>query len=148
MPQYDLPCKAGDTSCEVNRYEHLLLFDVNVCQDGSGAEFGVLLSDETSIIANIPHWEIDAVISQLQYAADEMRRRQRMRLDGPADSLRDICENALTPIKHDIFIHPQKGDIVFLHRFENHAPVAIKMTPMDLKIARAKTNAALARMAN
>ncbi|WP_192242960.1 hypothetical protein [Mesorhizobium silamurunense] len=148
MTECDLPLLAGQTSISSSRYKHLSLFNMNVSHDGLSAEFGVLLSDDKSIVANIPHWELDAIISQLQFAAGEMRRRQGMQLNGSRDALRDICDNALTPIKHDVLVHPQKGDIVFLHRFENHAPVAIKMSPTELKIARAKTNAALARMAN
>ncbi|CDX26885.1 hypothetical protein MPL3356_60603 [Mesorhizobium plurifarium] len=150
MHEWELPIWAAwageKTFRETSRREHIEFQNMNISRDGYSARFDVMFANERNSVA-VPLHEIDALISQLQQAAKEMRSKQRIHRRGGIDPLRELFDTALDPVKNEVFVHP-RGDVVFLHRFDGHAPVAIKMKPTDIKILRAKTNAVLARLAN
>lgn len=151
MHEWELPIWAAwageKTFRQVGRHEHIEVQNVCISRDGHNAEFDVMFSKEKNTV-NIPLSEVDALIRQLQNAAKEMRRKQRVNNAGPLDPMLELYEMAQSPVTSEVFLHAAKTELLFLHKFEEQAPVAIKMRPSTLKILRAKTNAALARLAN
>lgn len=151
MQEWDLPIWAAwageKTLRTANRHQHIEVQNMNISRDGYNAQFDVMFSDQKNTVT-IPLGEIDAMISQLQSAAKEMRLKQKIHNVGPLDPILELYRAARDPMRSDVFVHAPKSEVVFLHKFNDHAPLAIKMKPSTIKILRAKTNAALARLAN
>lgn len=114
-----------------NSTEHLLGIRGGVDLDGGAAHFDVAFTNQTAFRAAIPFNVMPVVLAEIRAASALMLQRQSIHLDRGQEALLSLCETALRPAQVDVLIDPLTGDRIFLHQFFDHAPIALRASPLE-----------------
>lgn len=128
--------------------EYLMGMRSSVATDGSGTLFDLAFTNQKPFRLLVPFNGMPAIFSEIRHAQVLMIQRQRMHLDRGAEQMLELCETALRPSHLDVLVDPHNGDRLFIHQFEHHAPVAFRVSPVDVMANLAIINLVLSRATN
>jgi hypothetical protein len=129
-------------------HEHLLDLRANVHSDGDATSFAVAFTNQKPFKVKVSFEEMAPILNELRYASNLMMSRQRRKLDGGAQKMMDLVEHALRPTHIEIIVNPVTGDRVFILLFDDHAPMAIAISPADLQVCCADLADATSKATN
>jgi len=111
--------------------QRLLALRSKVASDGSATRFTVAVTNIAPFVVKVPFADMANVFAEIRHAQATMARRQNLALDRGAGGLLELCELALRPVRVDFRVDPVTGDILCVHQFDDHAPVALRVSPAD-----------------
>lgn len=113
--------------------EHLLALRSSVDLDGAAADFDLHFTNQAPFRAHIPFDTMPLILTEIRRAAGLMLVRQQFQLDHGAEKLLELCETALRPAHLEVIIDPRNGDRLFIHQFDDHAPIAFRLSPVEVQ---------------
>lgn len=128
--------------------EHLLSLRSSVDVDGNAADFDLSFTNQHPFRAHIPFETMPMILTEIRRASALMLVRQQFHLDRGAGKLLELCETALRPANLEIIVDPRNGDRLFIHQFEDHSPIAFRVTPMEVYANLARIAGAMTRALN
>jgi hypothetical protein len=116
----------------ISSTESLTAIRGGVDLEGSNAYFDVQFTNQRGFRAQVPFASMPAVLSEIRAASAVLLQRQRLQLDGGAAALLALCETALRPAHIEVLQDPTSLDRLVIHQFYDHAPIAFRVSPLEL----------------
>lgn len=110
------------------RHQLLITCRAEVLLDGSAAIFDLSYSNFPSMRIHIPAAALPAIYAEVHLAQSLVIRRRAVWPDRGASALEEMVEVALRPTHVDFRLDPWSGDGLFVNQFDDHAPVALRLS--------------------
>lgn len=148
MGAYRFAPESAPIALRETTQEFILDLRAIVQPDGDATNISISLTNLKPFKVKVPFEEMAPILNELRYASNLMMQRQRLKLDRGARKMMDLVEHALRPSHIEILIDPVSGDRIFILIFEDHAPMAIRMTSDDVSICIANLADVAAKSTN
>lgn len=127
-------------------HERVAGLRATVHDDGAAALFAVQFTNQQPFKVLIPFHEMPAIMNEFRVAAGVMTARAAEAPDQGQSVLLDMCAAAMRPFHIEGMIERLTSDRIYIMQFEDHAPVAIRISAdMACRLRHKMTN--LARLA-
>lgn len=146
LPEFDLARPVPGASLSVS--ENLLTIRSAVDFDGAAADFRLHFTNQHPFVAHVPFVDMPAIFSEIRHAVTLMVNRRQALPDRGAAALLELCATALRPAIIQILVDPLTADRLFLFQFEDHAPISLRISPLELEGMLQDLAAAIARSKN
>lgn len=128
-------------------HERVAGLRATVHDDGAAALFAVQFTNQHPFKVLIPFHEMPAIMNEFRVAAGVMTARAAEAPDQGHMRMLELCSAALRPHYVDGMIERLSGDRIYLMQFEDHAPVAIRISA-DMAFRLRQKMDRLARLAS
>ena len=108
-------------------YEVIERFDTKVAPKGDAALYVVQFEGGRTLKLRIQIEQIGALQNSLKQSYNALAVEQRWKPQIGGDALWNLIQSAQTPDGFDIMTDPLNGDLVFVYRFRNQAPMALRV---------------------
>lgn len=113
--------------------ERVLNIRGTVSQDGDNSRFYLAFTNQKPFMVDVPFRAMPAIFAEIRHAQALMVQRQRLHLDGGAEKLLELAQTALRVANVEFLLDPLTADLITIHQFEDHAPMAVRVGPLDLQ---------------
>ena len=114
-------------------HERLIGLKANVALDGSSTSFAIQYTNQHAFRVFIPLEQMPAIAAEMRYATNTMLARSRLAADRGASKLREVIHHSVNPHNAEVFIDPRTNDRLFLYQFIDQAPIALRMTAIEVE---------------
>jgi hypothetical protein len=126
-------------------HERLVGLRASVSDDGDATSFAIQFTNQPAFKVHVPLPQIVGILDEIRYASETMVNRQQIKLDRGASVLLGMCETALRPAVVQILIDPMTQDRLFILQFTEHAPLAFRVSALELPLILNQLAATIAR---
>lgn len=128
--------------------ELLLGMKTEIDPDGDAASVSLEFSNITPFRCHVPLLQAASIMNELRYASVQMIEKQHLKLDHGASKVLELCEAAIRPSVIQVMVDPTTHDRLFLFQFDHQAPIAVRVSPLELPVMLAQLARAVAHSVN
>lgn len=119
-----------------------------VDQDGDAACVNLEFSNQNPFRCHLPLLQAASIMNELRNASVQMIEKQHLHLDKGASKVLELCQAAIRPAVIQVMVDPVTHDRLFLFQFDHQAPIAVRVSPLDLPAMLAQLARAVANSVN
>lgn len=119
--------------------ERLTHLRSSVGQNGQSATFELHCTNMKPFIIDIPFAQFGSVWEEVHNASNLMLHRRGGGLERDHERLYELCSEALTPRRQVIIVDPYSADHIYILQFDDHEPLAIRMSALAVADCQVKT---------
>lgn len=119
-------------------HERLEALRGEVYPDGGAATFTVQFTNQRPFKVLVPFDQMPALYFEVRAAAGNLVDRQALSMDAGASAILELCRNPMRPTHIGGMLHRRTWDRIYYLEFEDHAPLAISISPAQAMNLRAR----------